>query len=165
MKRFLYTLLVSSIVMSCRNDDKKANLKHDSLVKKVMADTSNFTSIQWLDTSLSFGTIKQGEKKSLTFHCKNTGIKPLVITNVRPGCGCTVADYSKEAILQGKEGWVTANFDSKRFCGDVHKSLLVSTNTSNDPERNLQFTGTITGCESTDKVVVPHPMPEEKKNK
>jgi hypothetical protein len=62
MKRFLYTLLIPAIIVSCKNDDKKANLKHDSLVKKVMADTSNFTSIQWLDTSLSFGTIKQGEK-------------------------------------------------------------------------------------------------------
>ena len=163
MKRYIYTLLVIFIAMSCSNDDKKANFKHDSLVKKVIADTLNFTAVRWLDTSLSFGTIKQGEKITLKFRCKNIGSKPLVLTNVRPGCGCTVADYSKEAILQGKEGWVTANFDSKRFCGDIHKSLLVSTNTSNDPERNLQFTGTITGCESTDKIVVPHPMSEEKK--
>jgi hypothetical protein len=133
-------------------------------VRKAIADTSNYTNVQWLDTSLSFGTIKQGEKITLKFRCRNIGLKPLMLTNVRPGCGCTIVDYSKEAILPQKEGWVTANFDSKRFCGDVHKSLLASTNTNNDSERNLQFKGTITNCDN-DKVVMPHPIQEEKKSK
>ena len=165
MKRnFVFIVMALTILVACGSDDKKANAKHDLLVKKAVADTSNFTTIQWLDTMLSFGSIKQGEKITLKFRCKNTGSKPLVLTNVRPECGCTIADYSKEAILPNKEGWVSASFDSKRFCGEVHKSVLASSNTHNDPERNLQFTGTITGCESNDKVVVPHPVPEEKKS-
>ena len=143
--------------VSCSNNDKKVTAKYDSLVKKAIIDTSNFTTIQWLDTLFNFGTIKQGEKITLKFKCKNTGTKPLVLTNVRPGCGCTIAEYSKEAILPNKEGWVTASFNSKKFCGEVHKSVLASSNTTNDAERNLQFSGTIINCEN-DKVVQPHPV-------
>lgn len=142
---------------ACSNDDKKAAAKHDSIVKKAIVDTSNYTSIEWLDTLFNFGTIKQGEKITLKFRCKNTGNKPLILTNVRPGCGCTIAEYSKEAILPKKEGWVTASFNSKKFCGEVHKSVLASSNTTNDTERNLQFTGTIVNCEN-DKIVQPHPV-------
>lgn len=163
MKKSIPFLLFSMLIAACGSNDKKADAKHDSLVKKAIEDTSNFTTVKWLDTAFNFGSIKQGEKINLKFRCLNTGNKPLVLTNVRPGCGCTVADYSKEAILPNKEGWVTASFDSKRFCGEVHKSILAASNTSNDRERTLQFTGTITGCQSNDKVVMPHPMPEEKK--
>lgn len=163
MKNIFLLISFVAIFNACNNDDKKANRLHDSLVKKAIEDTSNFTTIKWIDTLMNFGTIKQGEKIVLKFKCINEGLKPLVLTNVRPGCGCTIADYCKEAILPGKEGWVTANFDSKKFCGQVHKSLLAASNSKNDPERNLQFTGTITNCESNDKVVMPHPIKEEKK--
>ncbi len=160
-KNFL--IIISLIFFSCSNDDKNEKFIHDSLVKKAIADTSNFTIVKWMDTLINFGTIKQGEKIVLKFKCMNSGLKPLVLTNVRPGCGCTIAEYTKEAILPGKEGWVKASFDSKKFCGEVHKSLLAATNSKNDPERNLQFTGTIINCESNDKVVMPHLTKEEKK--
>jgi Protein of unknown function (DUF1573) len=160
IKKITLLALVICFLTSCSNKDKKATAQHDALVKKAMVDSSNFTSVKWLDTLFNFGTIKQGEKITLKFRCLNTGSKPLVLTNVRPGCGCTIAEYSKEAILPNKEGWVTASFNSKKFCGEVHKSVLATTNTNNDSERNLQFTGTIINCEN-DKVVQPHPMPNE----
>lgn len=158
-------LLLTIMFFACTNNNEMSNAKHDSLVKKAINDTSKYTTIQWLDTVLNFATVKQGEKVLLKFRCKNTGSHPLILTNVRPGCGCTIADYSKEAILPGKEGWVETSFDSKKFCGEVHKSVLATSNTLNDKERNLQFTGTIINCESNDKVVMPHPMPEEKNKK
>jgi hypothetical protein len=162
MKKFSVLILLTSITFfCCKNKDKNADAKHEALAKKAMVDTSNFTTIQWLDTMYNFGSIQQGEKVTIKFRCKNTGTKPLVLTNVRPGCGCTVAEYAKEAILPNKEGWVIASFDSKKFCGEVHKTVLASSNSTNDAERNLQFAGTITGCESNDKIVVPHAMPEK----
>lgn len=163
-KNSIIFLSLTLLIISCGNKDKKADAKHDSLVKKAIEDTSNFTTVKWLDTVINFGTIKQGEKINLKFRCINTGTKPLVLTNVRPGCGCTVADYCRDAILPNKEGWVTASFDSKRFCGEVHKSILAASNSNNERERTLQFTGNITGCESNDKVVMPHPTAEEKKH-
>ena len=55
-----------------------------------------------------------------------------------------------------KDYLLTASGDLSGVMAEINKKA---------PKQNPEFTGTITGCESTDKVVVPHPMPEEKKNK
>lgn len=153
VKRILFIFLFGLFILSCNNEEKPKQIN----INNPALDSSNFTTIQCMDTSFVFDSIKQGDKKSFTYKCLNTGNKPLVLIEVRPGCGCTIADYSKEAILPNKEGWVKANFDSKKFCGEVHKSVLVITNTSNDKERLLQFSGVITDCESNDRVVLPNP--------
>ena len=153
MKKIIYIIALITLFIYCNNDAKNKRVNINT-----QEDTSNFTTIKWVDTTFNFDSIKQGEKKSFTYKFINTGVKPLILTEVRPGCGCTVADYSKKAILSGKEGWVTANFDSKRFCDQVTKSILVISNTSNEKERVLKFSGVITNCESNDKLVVPHEL-------
>jgi hypothetical protein len=150
-----YLLIIAAIglgLLSCKN-----NRSVD--VKKAAVDSVNFTTVKWEDSIMNFGSIANGEKIQIKFRCLNTGDKPLIITNARPGCGCTVADYTKEPILPGKEGLVTASFNSTNFSGEVHKNIIVNTNTKNAPEAILLFTGTITGGVSNDKVVQPHPMP------
>lgn len=114
-------------------------------------DSANFTTVQWVDTAVNFGTVTKGEKVHIKYTCKNTGDKPLFIYYVRPGCGCTVADYTKAAIMPGKTGEVDAEFDSNHgSVGEVHKSINVQTNTFNASPR-LTFTGTVNdGAQSTD---------------
>jgi len=132
-------------VMSCKNDKKetKADL---SANEKAMKDTANYTTMQWVDSVKDFGTIKSGEKPSMTFKFKNTGNKPLYIISVRPGCGCTTSDYSKEAILPGGEGWVTGSYNSSgAHSGMVEKSILVVANTKGSTDHKLKFTGTVEG--------------------
>jgi hypothetical protein len=155
--KYIFALVTIVMLASCTNDAKQdaAKKKLDSLQKKAAADTVNYTTVQWLDTIVNFGTVKQGEVVKIEFHCKNTGTKPLILTNVRPGCGCTIADYTKEPITPGNTGVVTGSFDSKHFCGVVNKYIMASTNSAGG-EKTLQFTGTITGCESNDKIAVPH---------
>ena len=109
-------------------------------------DSSNFTKVQWLDSVVNFGTMQMGETKTVTFRMKNIGNKPLFLTNVKAGCGCTVADFTKGAIAPGAEGIVTGEFDSnKSQTGEVHKSIYVTTNTPNGMNQTLVFTGKIEG--------------------
>lgn len=164
MKTSLTFLIISLVLFSCGNNENMATEKQNILIKNAIVDTANFTTVKWIDTLLAFDSIKQGEKITLKFKCINTGTKPLILTDVRPGCGCTIAEYSKGAILPGKEGWVTTNFDSKKFCGEVEKSVLVTSNSVNDNERTLKFSGTITNCISNDKIVLPNPALIEKNN-
>ena len=148
--------LVSLIFMGACNDGSNAELQ-----KRAAIDTANFTTVQWIDTLLNFGTISMGEKALVKFRCKNTGTKPLIITSAKPGCGCTIADYSKEPIAPNAEGWVTGSFDSNKNHGqggDIHKTIIVSTNTTNGSDKYLVFTGTIRNAPN-DKVV----LPKEKK--
>lgn len=108
-------------------------------------DTANFTTIHWIDSLKDFGTAAMGKKVKISYQFENTGDKPLFITQVRPTCGCTVADYTKTAVLPGKQGSVTAEFDTNHgTAGSVRKSIVVSSNTKNDTHYVLAFTGTVT---------------------
>ena len=157
MKTLLSILSLSVLLLALSSCKDSAN---EVLQKKAESDTANYTKVQWLDTLVSIGTINMGEKAQVKFRCKNTGTKPLIITNARPGCGCTVADFTKEPIAPGGEGWVTGAFDSKKIHGggDIHKTIIVSTNTSNGTEKFLVFTGFVNGAPG-DKIV----LPKEKK--
>lgn len=129
--------VISCWLGACTGPDKTAPAAESHL-----ADTANYTTIQWLDSLVNFGTITQGEKIQLKFRFKNTGNKPLFITNVRAGCGCTVPSYTKEAVAPGAEGEVTAAFDTNRSAaGDTRKTVVVHTNTRNGSEHSLIFTG------------------------
>lgn len=113
--------------------------------KAVLADTSRFTTIQWTDTLVNFGSIVMGEKATVTFRFRNTGKYPLFLTEVKAGCGCTVPDYTKGAVPPGGEGVVTGAFDSnKSHVGQVRKNIYVTTNTLGKSSHTLIFDGQIT---------------------
>ena len=161
MKYLFISMLVAVSLFSCKNKSEREIEAN----QKVAADSSNYTTVKWIDSIVKFGTINKGDKIDIKFRCKNSGDKPLVLVNVRPGCGCTVADYTKEPIAPGAEGLVTASFDSKKVgtSGDVRKTIIVNTNTKNGTEHYLYFEGSINGGGTNDKVVLPHPIPENKK--
>ena len=76
-----------------------------------------------------FGELKEGEKVSYTYHFTNTGNASLIISSVVPGCGCTVADFTRTPVPPQKEGKVTITFDTKDKQGMVRKSVRVQANT------------------------------------
>jgi uncharacterized protein DUF1573 len=77
------------------------------------------------------GTVAKGQVIDTTFVVKNNGASDLVISDARPGCGCTVASFDK-VIKPGGEGKVQTSVDTKSFSGPISKSVLL---VSNDPER------------------------------
>jgi len=140
MKKLSITLSLSMMVcFGCNNPVVKLGLD------KVL-DTSNYTKIQWKDTLVNLGNMTMGETKTASFQIINIGKKPLFITNVAAGCGCTVPDYTKGAIAPGGTGLVTGSFDSnKSHPGEFHKSIFVTTNSVNGINQTLVFTGFIVG--------------------
>lgn len=64
--------------------------------------------------SHDFGEVLQGTSLSHTFTFKNTGSTPLVLEKVKPSCGCTAVDYTKEALKPGEEGFVTVGYDATK---------------------------------------------------
>jgi len=56
-----------------------------------------------------------------------------------------VANYTKGAVPPGGEGEVLAEFDSNHgFPGHVRKSIVVVSNTKNEPTHTLIFSGQVT---------------------
>ncbi|MDA3891760.1 MAG: DUF1573 domain-containing protein [Salinivirgaceae bacterium] len=100
-------------------------------------------SISWDEPTYNFGDIKEdGGKVTHKFSFTNTGSEPLVITNVRPSCGCTSSDYTKEPVAAGAKGYVSASFNPLRRIGKNSKSITVTTN-GTPPTSTLRFTANV----------------------
>lgn len=96
--------------------------------------------ISWDATTFSFGDVKEdGGKVSHKYIFTNTGNAPLVLTRVKPSCGCTSSDYTKQPVAPGKEGYVSVAFDPNRRVGKNSKSITVTSN-SVPPTTVLRFT-------------------------
>ena len=75
-----------------------------------------------------FGRLSAGESVSYSFHFRNTGSADLVVTGASATCGCTVADYPKQRIAPGGEGYVTVTFKSAGKSGQQFQEVTVVTN-------------------------------------
>jgi len=56
-----------------------------------------------------FGKIPQGTPVTTVFEFTNIGKSPLILADVRPTCGCTIADYTKVPVKPGDKGFRVAN--------------------------------------------------------
>ena len=78
-----------------------------------------------------FGKIKeQNGIASVTFTFTNKGDAPLVINRVHASCGCTTPTWTKEPILPGKKGTVTAAYNPQNRPGSFVKTISGFTNAS-----------------------------------
>jgi hypothetical protein len=84
-----------------------------------------------------FGIVPKGEKLKAVFEVKNTGNAPLEITQVRPTCGCTVAEKPAQPIPPGGMAKVVAEVDTKDFSGPISKAVLVFSNDPANSQVNL----------------------------
>ncbi|GDX52222.1 hypothetical protein LBMAG27_12690 [Bacteroidota bacterium] len=75
-----------------------------------------------------FGNVKQSESVTHEFKFKNTGTKPLVISDVVRGCGCTTRKWTTEPVMPGEEGSVWATFTSNIGYGHIMKPLHIYSN-------------------------------------
>jgi hypothetical protein len=75
-----------------------------------------------------FGKIEKGNVPKVQFKFKNTGNAPLIVTNVRPSCGCTTPSWSKEPVPAGGTGFIEAAYNSNAGHGTFTKSITVTTN-------------------------------------
>lgn len=106
------------------------------------ADAANGAKIEFEKEIHDFGTLEYGGDASCTFVFKNTGNEPLIISEAKRSCGCTVPSFSKEPILPGETGEIKVVYDSKRP-GAINKSVTVTSNASNAPTKVIRIKGTI----------------------
>src|SRR5512143_2655944 len=79
-------------------------------------------------TSVDVGTIDDATKAKASFTIKNTGNAELDILDVKPTCGCTVANLSSKKIAPGGQATLDAVYDPHNASGNVHRYINVRTN-------------------------------------
>lgn len=81
--------------------------------------------VKFKQESIDFGTTKFKKPVTVTFEFTNIGQKPLIIESAQPSCGCTTPNWTRQPILPGKEGNVTATFNAETL-GLVNKTVFVN---------------------------------------
>lgn len=87
------------------------------------------TTVAWQDTVKNLGKVIEGSMTTVEFPIKNTGSKVLIITDVQPSCGCTIAEKPTKPIMPGETSSIKAIFNSENRTGTNHKELKVLLNT------------------------------------
>ena len=89
-----------------------------------------------LDTdTLNFGILNKTEDGSRKIKVTNTGDKPLIITDCKGSCGCTVPQCPKEPIAPGASGEIEVKFNSKGKKNNQTKTVTINANT--DPGQTI----------------------------
>lgn len=89
-----------------------------------------------------YGNIKYDGDPNCTFEFTNTGNEPLIISNAKGSCGCTVPKWPKEPIAPGAKGSIEVKYDTKRS-GPINKSVTISSNALNEPEKVIRIKGEV----------------------
>ena len=74
-----------------------------------------------------FGKVEQGKPVTHVFEFRNLGTDPVVINDATASCGCTKPSFSREPIMPGKTGTVSATFNAAA-AGPFNKSVTVTSN-------------------------------------
>lgn len=101
----------------------------------------NAGEFKWVEETHDFGTIPQGIPVKNKFEFTNTGKEPIIVSNVQKTCGCTVTEWTKEPVMPGQVGFVTAEFNAAKE-GPFTKAITVQSD-AKTPSVKLIFKGTV----------------------
>ncbi|MES2799747.1 MAG: DUF1573 domain-containing protein [Bacteroidota bacterium] len=128
MKKVLFSLAVMFVSLVAFNN--------------ATAQIETGAKIEFSKETHDYGTIKYGADGSCTFEFKNTGNEPLIISNAKGSCGCTVPEWSKEPIAPGAKGSIKVKYDTKRP-GAINKSVTITSNAVNEPTKIIRIKGNV----------------------
>jgi len=95
----------------------------------LVAVTAGFAQgvMKFKEETHNFGKIPQGTPVTTEFVFTNTGNAPVVLSDVKPTCGCTTPEYTKTPVAPGKTGVIKATFNAAA-AGPFNKSITVTSN-------------------------------------
>lgn len=98
----------------------------------LVAAAQNAPQMSFESTTVDYGEIERGAERVRTVSFTNTGDAPLIITNARGSCGCTVPNWPKDPIMPGETSELSINYDTNRL-GNINRTIRVTTNEGGDP--------------------------------
>ncbi len=144
MFRKMILFMVGLLIMSCQSEQTKEKtveeIRSESLIGNAAIvrnpisantpkDTINVAKMSFEQTVYDFGEVEAGEVIVHTFEFENTGRVPLVITDARSTCGCTVPEYPEEMIYPGDKGKISVRFNTTNMLRAQRKPVIITANT------------------------------------
>lgn len=98
--------------------------------------------IEFESETIDYGTIENGADGNREFKFTNTGDAPLVISNAKGSCGCTVPTWPRTPIAPGASDVIKVRYATNRT-GGFSKTVTLTTNAVNSPSVRLRIKGTV----------------------
>lgn len=119
---FVILFVLTSFLMSCNSESSNTANENET-------DAESYPKFKFDKIEHDFGRIEPGSIVKETFHFENIGDAPLIITNARASCGCTLPEYPKEKPIEpGEKGEITVEFNSNGKMGQQNKAVTVYSN-------------------------------------
>jgi hypothetical protein len=83
--------------------------------------------IKFKTDTIDYGTIEKGSDGVRIFEFTNTGDAPLIITDVKSTCGCTIPKKPDGPIMPGDNGKIEVKYDTNRV-NPIRKTITVTSN-------------------------------------
>ena len=125
-----------------KSEEKSENKDQNTSTELVFNDGLDGPKIEFDMEVWEFGEINEGESVDTIFTFKNIGNKPLIISNAKAGCGCTVPQWPKEPIAPGESGTIAVKFNSKGKPGKQTKRVTLTMNTTPNTKQ-LRLSGLV----------------------
>ena len=97
--------------------------------------------IEFKTDIIDYGEIAKGSDGLRIFEFTNTGNAPLIVSNVKSSCGCTVPSKPKGPIAPGESSTIEVKYDTKRI-GPIRKTVTVYSN-ADQPIVSLKIKGKV----------------------
>ncbi|MGO1597357.1 MAG: DUF1573 domain-containing protein [Sphingobacterium sp.] len=88
-----------------------------------------------------FGKIPLDKPVSYEYQFSNAGDEPIILSDVQPTCGCSVAEFTKTPVKPGESGSIKVTFNAAAK-GPFTKSFIVKSNTKT-PVKTLTIKGVV----------------------
>lgn len=122
MKKFITVLFLGFFGLSLLAQEKTAKIEFKTI-------------------EIDYGTIEKGADGLRTFEFTNSGDAPLIISNVKSSCGCTVPSWPKTPIMPGDSGEIKVKYDTNRV-NPIRKTITVTSN-ADTPTVALKIKGEV----------------------
>jgi len=91
-----------------------------------------------------FGQVEEGASPKAVFTIKNEGDAQLMISDVKPSCGCTLAKLAKKVLEPGETTTLEATYNSKgRHGGRISKTVTIRSNDPKAQAKVVYITGNV----------------------
>ena len=112
-----------------------------ALVTLVSFSANAQAKISFKAETVDYGEIAKGSDGVRVFEFTNTGDAPLIITDVKSSCGCTVPKKPDGPVAPGASSTIEVKYDTNRV-GPIRKTVTVYSNAS-EPIKALKIKGEI----------------------
>ena len=132
----LFTSIALVSFTSCKeNAAEQINQENVTKAAERDAQTIVYPSVTFDKVAHDFGEIQNGTPVETVFTYTNSGQSPLVVTDIKSTCGCTVPQgWSREPLAPGASSQFTVKFNGKG-ANKVSKTITLTTNTESGREQ------------------------------